>query len=144
MMDWRKDSVNAEGKKEVSLRCLCHTHTYTVQVCKDIVSPSRAYFMSWAKSIHMTSALTLPTLSSWGNLEEQRSKTVKILVTLQVMGVTAAPFPSSVTGIWRIFGNVVKCYPLNLSWSSGWLLLLCLCFHWAQTSYDWGFIQDII
>lgn len=46
------------------------THTYTVQVCKDIVLPSRAYFMSWAKSIHMTSALTLPTLSSWGNLEE--------------------------------------------------------------------------
>lgn len=29
--------------------------------------------MSWANSVHMTSALTLPTLSSWGNLKERKS-----------------------------------------------------------------------
>lgn len=31
-------------------------------------SPSMAYFMSWANRFHITSALILPTFSSWGNL----------------------------------------------------------------------------
>lgn len=36
----------------------------------DIHSPSIAYFISWANRFHITSALILPTLSSWGNLDE--------------------------------------------------------------------------
>ena len=50
-----------------------HTHTHTHSIQTHSVLPSRAYFMSWANSIHMTSALTLPTLSSWGNLEVKKS-----------------------------------------------------------------------
>ena len=34
----------------------------------DVHSPSIAYFISWANRFHITSALILPTLSSWGNL----------------------------------------------------------------------------
>ena len=49
-----------------------HTHTHTHKLTHTVL-PSRAYFMSWANSIHMTSALTLPTLSSWGNLEVKKS-----------------------------------------------------------------------
>lgn len=33
--------------------------------------PSSAYFISWAKSCHITSALTFPTFSSWGNLNDR-------------------------------------------------------------------------
>lgn len=45
-------------------------------------SPSIAYFISWANRFHITSALILPTLSSWGNLnageKEERGQCVHL------------------------------------------------------------------
>lgn len=40
----------------------------------DFQSPSIAYFISWANRFHITSALILPTLSSWGNLDGGEKK----------------------------------------------------------------------
>lgn len=51
------------------------------------VLPSRAYFMSWANSIHMTSALTLPTLSSWGNLRRHKKSGIRTRQTRQSVNI---------------------------------------------------------
>lgn len=48
----------------------------------DIHSPSIAYFISWANRFHITSALILPTLSSWGNLDEGEKRR-RLLCTSQ-------------------------------------------------------------
>lgn len=60
--------------------CSTHRHTLTthmlpIHINVYIFLPSSAYFMSCAKSVHMTSALTFPTFSSWGNLH--RTQQVK-------------------------------------------------------------------
>lgn len=47
----------------------------------ETVLPSMAYFISWAKRLHITSALILPTASSWGNLRGHLGKALTHLQT---------------------------------------------------------------
>lgn len=67
---WRKSWWSEETRwRERHAPLSCHSLKHTNFIHTHTVLPSRAYFMSWANSAHMTSALTLPTLSSWGNLK---------------------------------------------------------------------------
>lgn len=45
------------------------TKTYTLSKFKYLYLPSSASFISWAKRVHIISALIFPMFSSWGNLK---------------------------------------------------------------------------